>query len=296
MMQLPWFSRDMDNLVHPLVGGRLYTVLAPTGTGKTLVGLNAVARWMEPQHPWRVLVVATEEAARYHELLACWATNTSYADLFYGRLKEAEAKGVQDAAQRYRDHERLWVMPEFQPTLEQIGAAIDAIEPHVIVIDHLHALDDQGGPFLEFLGAAVSAFAEMAGRRQIPVLLLAQVNRPQAKDPLYCYRIPTVNAGLGSSKIEHFSAVMLGLSRKLRDDVPKDVLARLAKGLLKRGEQLRDYEERNTARLTVLKHRMDDDASRRSVLLTVNRGKLQDRLALTGTDNQGDAFEDEAPF
>lgn len=296
-MTLPWFSNDLTDLVHPMVAGRVYVVLAPTGTGKTLFGLNTVAHLLEAESH-QVMVVATEEAPRYHELLACRAVHVSYTDLFYNRLTGTHPAEVATWAKKYRESEHLIVLPDLEPRLAQV---LDAMEggnvPDLLVIDHLHALNQQGKRLPEFLGTAMSIFAQWATNLRIPILVLAQVNRPQAKDPLYSYRIPTTNAGLGSSKIEHNADVILGLSRKLRDDVPKDVLARLARGLPKRGESLREYEERNTARVTVLKHRMDDEASRRSVLLTVTRGKLHDRLALTGTDGvQGDAFEEETPF
>lgn len=301
---ISWFSRDLDELVHPLVPGRVYVVLAPTGTGKTLFGLNLVAHLLEGGGTERILVAATEETSRYHELLACRAAHVSYTDLFYGRLGASDQAVVARWREKYRAlAPRLTVLPQQEPMLAQVMDAISEMikggsYPDLLVLDHLHAMDSQGKRLPEFLATAMAVLASWAVSLELPILVLAQVNRPQSKDPLYAYRIPTINAGLGSSKIEHQADVILGLSRKLRDDVPRDVLARLAKGLLKRGESLRDYEERNTARITVLKHRIDDEASRRSVLLTVNRGKLHDRIAMTGTDNaqQGDAFEEEAPF
>ena len=31
-----WFSKDLTDVIHGIVPGRVYVVLSPTGTGKTL--------------------------------------------------------------------------------------------------------------------------------------------------------------------------------------------------------------------------------------------------------------------
>ena len=244
----------------------------------------------------QVVVAATEETPRYLDLLACRAAMVSYADFFYGRLTPPQVKEVQGWRAAYHDHPRLQVLQQTEPTLTDLIRAMEEREaPDVLVVDHLHCLARENAPMPQFLDRAMRLLPEWAAELDMAVILLAQVHRPQSRDPLYAYRIPTPTSGMGSAKIEHSADVLLGLSRKLKDDVPKDALGRLAKGLLKRGESVRDYEEPNTARVTVLKHRMDDAASRRSVLLTVNRGKLQDRLAVVNGDEMplwvGDAWE-----
>ena len=297
MTGLAWFSHDLTDLVHPIVSGRVYGVIAPTGAGKTLFDLNLVAHLLQ-EDGGQVLVAATEETPRYVDLLACRAALVSYADFFYGRLTDDEQGAVARWRVFYERHERLHVLPAREPTLGNIVEAMQRGDdiPDVLLIDHLHCLEREGRRFPEFIDVAMSVLPELASTLDIAVILLAQVHRPQLRDPLYAYRIPTPTSGLGSPKIEQNSDVLLGLSRKLRDDIPKDALARLAKGLLRRGESVRDYEEPNTARITVLKHRMDDEASRRSILLTVRHGKMQDRLCLAeGTTGQPIDEDDDAP-
>lgn len=289
---LNWFSRDLTDLVHPLVPGRLYVVLAPTGTGKTLVSLNLIARWLQDADV-HVTVAATEETPRYPELLACWALGVSYAHYFYGELNADQTAAVDASADAYRHDKRLSLIQDAQPTIASLisdcmGSFRQSAPQHVIVLDHIHALaHTQHLP--SSLDDATSQLRDLAASWNVPIVICAQVHRPQARDPLYAYRIPTATSALGSSKIEQTADVILGISRKLRDDTPRDAMARLARGLLNKGESVRDYEERNTARITVLKHRMDDEASRRSLLLTVNGGKMQDRMALT--EERGDAYE-----
>lgn len=284
---LPWFSRDLTDLVHPLIPGRVYVVLAPTGTGKTLVGLNLVATLLQDTDA-RLLIAATEETPRYLDLLACRALGVSYADYFYGRLN-GKAKDVAELNAMYAKDPRLTILPDREPTLLELHAALTATSPtdrpHLLLIDHLHCMDQERRTLPAFLELAMATLPALATLLNVVIVVLAQVHRPQARDPLYAYRIPTATSGMGSAKIEHNADVILGLSRKLKDDLNPQVLARLSKGLLNRGESVRDHEERNTARITVLKHRMDDDAARRSILLTVSGGKLQDRIALTGTDD-----------
>ncbi len=293
MTGLPWFSRDLTKLVHPIMAGRVYGVLASTGTGKTLTDLNTVAHVLDVEPEARVMVAATEETDRYHDLLACRAAGVSYRDWFYHdeerRLEEAEVCEVARWRTRCEQEERLYLLPERRPTLQQIVSAIrERGTPHLLVVDHVHALDDQGERLPEFVGRTMGVLAEMATRLSMAVIAFAQVHRPPGRhDRLYPYRIPALASGMSSSKIEQDSDVVLGLSRKLRDDTPAEALARMAKGLLNRGESERDYEEPGVARVTCLKHRMDDEARNRSVLLTVHRGKMQDRLAVVG----GDAWE-----
>ncbi len=277
---LPWFSADLTNLVQPLVPGRVYVVLAPTGTGKTVFGLNVVDRLLHEEGV-QVCVAATEETTRYLELLACRATSASYADYFYGRLDDKASGDVARWATAYREEPRLHLLAQRAPTLEQLLEAFQQHgTPHVLVVDHLHCLGHGGYPLPVALELAMTTLSEIAGQLEVAVVAMAQVHRPPTRDPLYPYRIPTVSAGMGSSKIEQQADVILGLSRKLRDDTPAEALARLAKGLLKEHESVRDYEDAYTARVTVLKHRMDDNAARRSVLLTVRDGYMRDRLAL----------------
>ncbi|MGH7529911.1 MAG: hypothetical protein ACREMN_05965, partial [Gemmatimonadales bacterium] len=182
--------------------------------------------------------------------------------------------------------------------LPQIVDAIRRHSPNLLVVDHIHDLDDDGERLPEFVGRAMGVLAGAATSLHIAVLAFAQVHRPPGRhDRLYPYRIPSLASGMGSSKIEQGSDVVLGLSRKLRDDTPAEALARMAKGMLNRGESERDYEEPNVARVTCLKHRMDDEARNRSVLLTVHRGQMRDRLAVVGGDvvmpppSAGDAWE-----
>lgn len=293
MNGVPWFSQDLTTLVHPMVAGRVYVVLAPTGTGKTLFGLNVVAQLLQDWTAIQVLVAATEETPRYYELLACRAAGVSYADFFYERLNELDVQSVARWLLHYRGSMQLQMVAQREPTLtDLLNGVVPHRPPHLLVIDHLHGFQSGRTSLPAFLDLAMNTLTHLATSLDTCILLLAQVHRPQGRDPLYAYRIPTATSGLGSAKIEQSADVLLGVSRKLRDDLGADVLARLAKGLLKRGESVRDYEEPNTARVTVLKHRMDDAACRRSLLLTVNGGKMQDRLALVDypPGNAGDAW------
>lgn len=296
MIGLPWFSRDLTTLLHPIVPGRVYTSISPTGGGKTLFDLSLVTHLLQ-EDSVRVMVVATEETPRYLDLLACRAASVSYRDYTYEWVTADEREEVARWRAFYARHERLDVLPHREPTLGQILDAIAERDvPHLLLVDHLHGLACEGRRLPEFIDIAMNMLLELATRLNLAVVLLAQVHRPQSRDPLYAYRIPTPHSGLGSPKIEQGSDVLIGQSKKLRDDIPKDAMARLAKGFLRRGESVRDYEEPNTVRLTVLKHRVDDEARGKSILLTVHCGKMQDRICIMdGTTGLPAEEDDDAP-
>lgn len=296
MSGLPWFSRALEDLVHGAVAGRLFGILSSTGAGKTLFHINSVARWLD-EPGVQVCVVATEEAARYTDLLACRAAGVRYRDFFYERLTPDRQDGVAAWRNVYERHDGLHLLPAREPTLDNIVTAVRQRVPDVLVVDHLHHLKREGCPLPAFVDLTMSALAEVATTLTIPVVFFSQVHRPQSRDPLYTYRIPTTHSGLGTSKIEQDADVLLGLSRKLRDDVDKETMVRLAKGLLRRGESIRDFEEPGTMRVTVLKHRLDDEARGKSLLLTVRDGTVRDRLAVVdGTRELDISDDDPVPF
>lgn len=269
-------TKALADLVESLVPGRCYTVVAPPGCGKTLFGLNTVAALLNQGAS--VTVAATEETSRYYDLLACRKAGISYAEFFYGRLGEEDLRLIRELRDEYARKSQLRLVPSPQPSVDEIFCTMERGIPDVLVIDYLQCLHRQGRALPDMLDWALPLLCEAADELGLVLIVLSQVHRPQGADALYAYRIPTLHSGQGSSRIEQKSDVVLALSRKLKDGIPRDTLNRLAKRLFEERESMRDYEEPNTIRVTCLKHRMDDDRARRSVLLSVHRGKLEDRL------------------
>jgi replicative DNA helicase len=291
----PWFAKDLTRLIGPILRGRLYVVLASTGAGKTLFTLNIVD-WLL-QLGLRLLVVPTEESSRLHTLLACRQANVSFRDFHYRRLDDQDVQQVEELADRYRAMPGLRLLPG-SPPFAEILDGLKAWPADLLVIDHVHLLSLPGRSEPEGLDAVMVWMQKLADVLEMPIIAMVQVHRPVGRDHLAPYRIPSLYSGRGSSKIEQSADVVLGLSRKLKDDVDAKTMTRLSRGLLHRHESPRDYEEPGVARVSCLKHRLDDEARSRSVLLTVHRGKLQDLIALadgtTGEPLDGD--DDGPPF
>jgi hypothetical protein len=292
----PWFAKALTRLIGPILLSRLYVVLASTGAGKTLFTLNVVD-WLL-QLGLRLLVAPTEESSRLHELLACRRLDVSFRDYHYGRLDEQDVRRVRECAEQYRATPGLRLLPG-SPRFAEILDGLKAWPADVLVIDHVHHLSLPGRSEPEGLDAVMVWLQQLADKMEIPIVAMVQVHRPAGRDYLAPYRIPSLYSGKGSSKIEQCADVVIGLSRKLKDDVDAKTMTRLSRGLLRRHENVRDYEEPGVSRISCLKHRVDDEARGQSILLTVDRGMMRDLIALAdGTtghlfDEDGD---DPPPF
>ena len=79
-------------MVGDLVPGRVYIVIAPTGTGKTTFTTNMTYDFMGYEEakgtPFQTMLFPTEESLRFHKFLACRHLGISYKHYVNGMLDE----------------------------------------------------------------------------------------------------------------------------------------------------------------------------------------------------------------
>jgi hypothetical protein len=283
MSGLGWFSRDLTKLVGDLVPGRVYVVIAPTGTGKTTFTTSLIADLLgytvdSTTHRFEVMAFPTEESWRLHTYLACHHFGVTYKSYENGMLQEDKQR-IRLQAKVYREDLSLNVLPEinlrFAHLLRHLRLTIeDHHAPNVLILDHIHRLDREGQQLPKHLEEVIRGLQKQAIDWNMAVIVMAQVHRPSHRDYLHKYRIPALESVKACAEIEQCGDVVLGLSKKLQDRLEKGVLAELVRGT----RDIGPFVEPNTMRVTCLKHRIDSDAVDRSVLLTVADGRVSDRL------------------
>lgn len=201
---------ELDNTLGGMGKGRLYVLGARPSVGKSVLGLNianAVSKKYQAQTSYISLEMEKGELA---DRLLC--ANGSVNSRTITSMQGVDFAALQVATTKLKDLSlRIRIMT--RPKIEQIKNFARALKRRgqldFLVIDHLHLMGYTGTNEVQGLASISGELKSLALELDIPILLLAQLNRGNAKEN----RMPAVTDLRGSGAIEQDADCVMLLHR-----------------------------------------------------------------------------------
>lgn len=173
----------LDGMLHGLRRGEIFTVAARPGVGKT----NFVVR-------------AAKNLCRQGLRVALCSTELSY-DVIWRRYRSYNAVSGEHKG------EQLFVSDSVLPTVESVAKAVEKIAPQILIFDNINFMADESGDLARFM----RGIKEIAREKEIPVIMVAQLNRLADATDLRTgvKAVPRLSHIKGSGAIEEMSAQVL---------------------------------------------------------------------------------------
>jgi hypothetical protein len=274
-----WGWVDLRQMAGPMLPGELVVVGASTGNGKSTL-LMSQMDYLAESHV-ATLYVPLEvdpEACRWR--WACWKLGLDFVHVARGEWSKLP-EGSQESIDCVLDEQAQNPFVHFAtPKRITIGELAlwcrRGVEEHgvrCIMLDHFHRMDF--GADAKVMRVSVTEVArrlkDLARELNVALVAAAQFNRNGDKlDP---YLPPAIDRLKESSGIGEEADHVYMLSRRLRPDVSGEEIKALRLGHTSE----RDLMDPNTMAVTCRKHRLDDSARDRTILLGVHGGKVQNR-------------------
>lgn len=273
--RVPWDS--LHDLIGPLWAGDVWGIAAATGNGKTTAAAHLIESWVDLG--LRVYVCSLEQSpAELRTVLASLKLDLHPQRVLENRWdtlpRDSKSRVAAELKRQIVELEsRLIFAPTDEMTVESLEyemANAYALGAHVVVIDHVHHID---------LGttnqhAALTRFCRtlktLCKQYQIPVLLLAQMNRGE-RDPVAPYQPPNVYGIQGGEVIRQVCSVAIGLYRPLVDtfDTEDARLVRTGK------KEINEYVVKEAIGVHVMKHRNRGEMVGRLQQLHYKQGRIR---------------------
>ena len=274
-----WFSSALNERVGPMLPGDLNVVGALTGNGKTSYLMSQMQFAADQQHTTLYLPLEMDP----HMLRRQWAAwqlglewvhvaRNEWQNLRRGARDEHEAMLV---AQMKNPH--VHFPPDRRVTLRHLAdwmrRGVAELNVSQVIVDHFHRMDfgPAGSNFRVVVTDTVRAMKDLARECGVAVIIAAQLN--QDADRLDRYIPPSLKRLKESAGIGEEADVVLMLSRRLQQDLTSEQLQSVRLG----HTDIRRFEDEGTMTVMCRKHRLDDQARDRAVLLKVEGGKVTDR-------------------
>lgn len=214
----PW--PDLDRLLT-LQAGRLYTVAARPGVGKSLFG-QAIASHMSAAHGKATFVASLEMPAdEYAQRFLASASGVPLNVMDDGRLTDSQWGALGHATTKLGGWD-VYVNDSTRQTLATIRSEARAVARRhtlgAIVIDYLQLVQpaDRRVNREQQVAALTAGFKALAKDLRVPVILIAQLNRENVRDK----RPPRLSDLRESGAIEQDSDVVILLHEPDSDGIP----------------------------------------------------------------------------
>ncbi|WP_226576513.1 replicative DNA helicase [Acuticoccus sediminis] len=211
----------LDELIAPLIGGRVYIAAGATSMGKS--ALVQLIAWITARQGIPVYLYTNEmRASEAHERIVAQMAKVDSVRLTTGMLNAAELERVAEAANR------LSQMPLFIDDKE--GLKVDGLRLRVqrlvrqkgirlVIIDHLQFLEaaTKGLKEYERVSELTREVKRIAVGLNLPVILVSHVNRGDDQDVRTAkdIRLPRLRDLHGSSSIEKDADAVLFVHRPI---------------------------------------------------------------------------------
>jgi len=311
ILRAPWGMRKMDEIVGPMVSGRVYVIGARSGNGKSTFAtswLNGHMEMVEREFnkkvnskfheiPRRVLAFLTERSPEVARL--AWAamrlgyevdpvSSEAWSDLPTGARDKVMAQLEWINGLEHQG----WVkfVDRALPTASLIGDVMAENDPQIVLFDFVQRVRAEGRQSKwDAIADAMHMFQTAATHGGCVVILTSQLKR-KGDGMFDKYRPPTDEDFKGAGEIEETADVGLGLFRPLHQMTGKE------ERMIRNGElDLEPFVRHNEMAVKVVKHRWRGSALDKVFRLSYDRGRIFD-----GSDpplDAGDAWEEhESPF
>jgi len=276
-----WPFADLDRLIGPMLPGEFWVVAALTGNGKSSLLMSAMDGWAKRE--CSTLYIPLEiDPPEMRRRWAAWrlgldpvlVAQNAWAQLPAGARDQHEAELAAQPTFPY-----VHFVPDKQITIERIERWMQwgykELAVRQVILDHFQRVTH--GPqatAAHRLAVALTAQRLRDKARDLGLVVIAAAQVLRNLEPLDAYRPPLLSRIQDSSGIAQEASGVLVLSRKLRSDVSKGELAGVREG---RVEEWR-LAEPNVMTVTCRKHRLDDRARDRRVVLAVRNGRVENLL------------------
>lgn len=230
----PW--PDLNDAIGGLQAGRVYTIGARPGVGKSLVGQALAVHW-SATHRRRVLLATCEMPAREVTLRMLSAdSQVFHGKLVSGALTQVDEQAVARSVLRMRDsHQLLEVCDEPTQSVASIRQQARALAKRgqlgLVVVDYLQLLEPPPSGRRDRnreqeVAQVARGFKRLAMELDVPVVLMSQLNRQMG---VRADKRPTLFDLRESGAIEQDSDVVLLLHEPDPDGAPNELELIVAK-------------------------------------------------------------------
>ena len=208
LVGIPTGIRQLDDCIYGWNPGALYTVAARAGVGKTTLACNIA---IEAALRKYVVVFYTVEMSA-EEILEKKLSRLAKVDIskmILGSLTNAESAMVEDAIARHADLPifiRSLRAPRLDAVLNDIRTFVRREKASLVIVDYVQLIKSvaKGRARHEEVSEITGALKELARELQVPIILLAQLNRKATES-----EEPDVTHLKDSGSIEQDSDVVL---------------------------------------------------------------------------------------
>ena len=213
--EVSWGFSDMDRFFGPLAPGQLVILAARPSVGKSSLMRQTAYDTLKTGKAAYIASLEVKDRAIARNMAQA-LSGISYRGLRAG-AHPADADDFRRALAQVESLQ-LRVSDDFSATVSQICAQARLAKAKsnlgLVCVDHLHELAEcknppKGTNTAQAYGRAVKAFKELAGELEVPVLVLAQLNRGSESDK----RVPTLSDLRDSGNIEEAADKVVLLHR-----------------------------------------------------------------------------------
>lgn len=213
---LPSSWKSLDSLIGGFRPGALYTVGARTSVGKSVFGIQSAVHLAKQGS---VAMFSTEMSTTdLHTRAISSAAKVSVTDLEYRRVSDHDWDKIA-AARQWLDPLPLSILDRGSATMADVRRFILATHKRnplaAVVIDYLQRIRPPAGdqrPRWQFIGDTTRDLKTLAMDLNVPVILIAQLNRESTKADV---TLPEMHHLQDSGSIEQDSDVVILLHRDL---------------------------------------------------------------------------------
>ena len=165
----------------PLMQSELTIIAARPSMGKTALALSVL---LEVAKDNRCLFISSEmPVPRIIDRLVSYESGIATRKISQGRLNDYELSQVVEAVEKVRDNDNLIL--EYADNMRQIKRIISNTDCNLIAVDYLQLIQAENTKLERRLHVAEISrdFKRIAVQKNVPVMLLAQINRESTKAP-----------------------------------------------------------------------------------------------------------------
>lgn len=176
-VQLPWPS--MNEATMGLWPEDLMLIVSRTGIGKTWATVICARHCWVQTNSKRVLLATTEIAKETvsHRFVALH-NRLAYKELRSGKLDAFAEDRMVRGVEAIKDAEGLYLVGgDFDFRVETLAAAIEEVQPDVIILDGAYLIKSEGRTRTERAAETFNELARLTKRARLPMITTTQFNR-----------------------------------------------------------------------------------------------------------------------